>query len=889
MPVSPGSRLASYEVLSALGEGGMGEVYLARDTSLGRDVALKIIRPIFRDDAEHIARFRREAHVLASLSHPHIATVHELNETQGVAFLVMELVRGETLRDRLVAGRLSVGDALRFGHQIAAALEAAHEQGIIHRDLKPANIKITLDGTVKVLDFGLAKVLVGDSSAALSESPTAFVSQNVILGTVPYMSPEQARGKIVDRRSDIWSFGCVMFEMLTGRRPFDGDTASDVIAAILEHEPDWRLLPSGLSPAIVRLIHRCLQKDPAHRLRDIGDARLELEDAFHAPVAALDSASPAHSLWRNLTPTRAIIAVGVSVAAGALVATIIARQPRATADAMPAHFVMTLPNGARLGGVDFPALAFSQDGSRLAYVGVRGGRAQLFLRELNRLESTPIPGTTDAIAPFFSPDGRWIAFFAGGKLMKVPAAGGMPIAISDASSGFGGTWGRDDTIVFAPATGAGLLRVSATGGVPGRLTTVDVQRGEFSHRWPELLPDANAVLFTVGTVGSWDDAQIVAQSLTSSEKVVLVHGGTNPHYLPSGHLMYARAGALMAVAFDANRLQVRGSSVRVLDNVMQSFDGAAQVSLSRSGSIVYVAGSFESDERRLIGVDSSGGTAPLAAPPRPYFAPRVSADGRRLVVAVAGTTDDLWLYDTTAASLSQLTFDAAVSSPTLTPDGERVTYSSTKAGASNLFSSRFAPGSDERLTSSENLQVSGSWSPDGRTLAFVERDPTNGRDIWMLEYAGDRVPHPFLASPFDESSPRFSPDGRWIAYVSNATGRNEVYVCARDVASRKWQVSRGGGGEPVWARGGQQLFYRIDDRMMAVGVAAGTEPRFTDPRVLFEGRFEKGTIDVANYDVMSDPLRFVMVKAVEREAAQDQLHIVLNWLAPAVTAAFGSR
>jgi len=888
--LAAGSRLGAYEVLSVLGEGGMGEVYQAHDTNLGRDVALKVIRPLLRDDAEHIVRFRREAHVLASLNHPHIATIHELNEVEGVAFLVMELVRGETLRDRLASGPLRIADALRLGTQIAAALETAHDQGIIHRDLKPANVKITPDGTVKVLDFGLAKAVIADSPAMLSQSPTAFVSQNVILGTVPYMSPEQARGKAVDRRSDIWSFGCVLFEMLTGRRPFDGETTSDIIAAILEREPDWRLLPVETPPAASRTLRRCLQKDLGHRLRDIGDARLELDDALLAPSRpSRNHGAPAPPWSRLPGSARLVAALAVGLVGGAVLGTMIARQPRATVPVAPAHFLMSLPSGAQLAGLDFPAVALSPDGSLLAYVGVRGGRAQLFLRALNSLESTPVPGTADALAPFFSPDSRWLAFFAGGQLMKVPVTGGAPIAISDARIGFGGSWGSDDTIVFAPSTGAGLSRVAAAGGSPVRVTTVDAQSGEFSHRWPELLPDGKSVLFTVGTVGSWDDAQIVAQSLSSSGRVVLVRGGTNPHYLPSGHLMYARGGALMVVPFDAGRLQVRGTPVRVLDSVMESADGAAQIAVSRSGSVAYIAGSLESNQRRLVAVDRSGGAAPLAAPPLAYVTPRVSADGRRLVVTVAGATEDLWLYDMAAASLTQLTFDANASAPILTPDGERVTYASTKAGAPNLFSSRLAAGGDERLTSSESLQAPGSWSPDGRTLVFVERNATTGRDIWMLPYGGDRVARPFLASPSDESAPRFSPDGRWIAYVSNASGRNEVYVCASDAPSRKTQVSRNGGAEPVWARGGQELFYRAEDRMVAVSAVAGAEPRFAEPRVLFEGRFEKGTIDAANYDVTPDPLRFVMVRAVEAEATQGQLHVVLNWLAPAVSTAFGSR
>ncbi len=886
MIVGPGARLGSYEVLSPLGAGGMGEVYQARDTKLGREVALKILRPLLREDATHLARFRREAQVLAAISHPHIATVHELNEAEGVAFLVMELVPGETLRSRLALGPLPIADALRTCSQVAAALEAAHEKEIVHRDLKPENTKITPDGVVKVLDFGLAKPLKAPGTDGTSDSPTSLLTQGLILGTIPYMSPEQVRGKSIDRRSDIWAFGCMLFETLTGRRPFGGETASDIIAAILEREPDWRMLPAATPPAIEALIRRCLQKDPGRRLKDIGDARLELEEALTAPAAVIEAPVGRRARLKSFPPAIAGAAIGLAV--GALVWMAFGRQPRGAVEG-PAHFLVPLPPGERLANTDFPAVAISPDGSLLAYVGTRGGRPQLYLRPMNSLDATPIPGAADAIAPFFSPDSRWVAFFAAGQLKKVFVAGGAPVTVTDAPIGFGGSWGSDDTIVFAPATGSGLLRVPAGGGKPTRLTTVDPQKGEFSHRWPELLPDGKSVLFTVGTVGSWDDAQIVGQSLTSSERAAIVHGGTNPHYLSSGHLVYARGGALMAVPFDATRLQIRGTPVRVLDNVLQSFDGAAQVSLSRSGSIVYAGGSFETADRRLISVERTGAAAPLAAPPRPYSAPRVSPDGRKVAVRIAGKADDIWIYDVTQAKVTQLTFEASTSSPVWTPDGERVTFSSTKSGAPNLFVTTLFQGPEERLTSSDNLQVPGSWSPDGRTLAFVERHPTTGRDIWTLSYAGDRTSRPFLASPFDESAPRFSPDGRWIAYVSNESGQNEVYVCAFGDAARRWQVSSGGGAEPVWARGGQELFYRARNRMQAAAFIPGASPRAAASRVLFEDKFEKGTIDVANYDVTPDPLRFVMVRATEEESLQNQLHIVLNWLRPEVAAAFAPR
>jgi len=883
MNIGPDTRLGRYEVLSELGAGGMGEVYRARDPKLGREVALKIIRARAGGDADQLARFQREAHVLAALNHPHIAAIYEFDDAEGIFFLVMELVPGETLAARLAAGTVAVPEALRICAQVAAAVEAAHDKGIIHRDLKPANIKITPENVVKVLDFGLAKALDDRDAAralshSLTHSLTAATSEGTILGTARYMSPEQARGKPVDRRSDIWSFGCVMFETLTNSRPFDGETVSDTIVRILEHEPDWRLLPAATPAPIRHLLRRCLQKDLPRRLRDIGDARLEIEETLAGTITAAETSASEARVGRRSRLARTAALVAIATAAGALIGAALKRDPPSSTQP-PSHFVVTLPPAERLAGLDFPAVALAPDGSRLAYVATRGGRPQLFVRPMNSLDAVPIPGTGDASGPFFSPDSRSIAFFADGKLKKVSVGGGAPVTVCDAAIGVGGTWGSGDTIVFAAATGSSLSQVSAAGGTPSRATTLDAGKGEFSHRWPELLPDGKTVLFTVGTVGSWDDAQIVAQSLASGERTPLIQGGSNPRYSPTGHLVYARGGALFAVKFDPSRLTITGTPVRVLDRVLQSFDGAAQVSLSRSGSIVYVPGSFDAAERRLISIDRSGAVAPFAAPPRVYSAPRFSPDGRRLLVTIAGTTDDLWVYDIPQDSLKQLTFDASTSSPVWTPDGARVAFSSNRSGALNLFWTRLdGSGAAERLASSGEIQVPGSWSPDGRLLAFTQRHPTTGRDLWLLPAAGDRRPYPYLNSPHDESAPAFSRDGRWLAYVSNASGQSEVYVSAVADPAQKRRVSANGGSEPVWARSGRELFYRAGDRIMVAAVNTAGAFRAAEPVVFLQGRFEKGSVDSANYDAAPDAQRLVMVKATEQESAPRELHVLLNWL-----------
>jgi eukaryotic-like serine/threonine-protein kinase len=871
MHLNVGTHLGRYEILSVVGEGGMGAVYRARDAKLGRDVALKIVHP-GSGIAPDLERVRHEAHVLASLTHPHIAAIYELEDAGELAFLVMELVPGETLRERLAQGALPLADALRIGSQIASAIEAAHERGVIHRDLKPANIKITPDGTVKVLDFGLAQVLdVATPEHSLNPTRT---SGTAIVGTAAYMSPEQARGRPVDRRTDIWAFGCVMFEMLADRQTFAGETVSDSIAAILGREPDWTALPAATPPPLLRLLTRCLEKDPRRRLRDIGDARLEIEDALSGMsgsatvVAAAAEPRRAHT-WRGVM----LLAVGC---AGGVAITLAVRPQSKAPDAPRAQFVVSMPSNARLASLDYPAVAISPDGSRMAYVASQGGPQQLFVQELESLTATAVPDTFDAVNPFFSADGRSIGFFAGGKLKIASLAGGTPITVCDAPTGFGASW-RDDLIVFAGTAAGGLSSVPAGGGAPTRVTTLATDKGEFSHRWPVLLPGGRVVLFTVGTVGSWDDADIVAQSLSTGERRLVVHGATSPQYL-SGQLLYIRSGALMAAAFDATRLTVTGTPLKILENVMESADGAAQASVSTTGTMVYVPGAGQLNLRRLLAVDRKGVVTPFAAPAQAYVAPRVSPDGRSIAVTVAGGSDDLWVYDIGRGTLTQLTYQAGVSTSVWTPDSARLTFGSTKAGQANLFWRRMeGGGADERLAPSDRTQLPGSWSADGRTLAFVERDPNTGRDIWILSLDGDRKPRPLLATPFDESAARISPDGNLVAYVSNESGVNEVYVAPIAQPSRPLRASAEPAAEPLWAPRGRELYYRTGNRVMAVSLSEGPAPRVAARQLLFEGRFAKGTLDFANYDAAPNG-QFVMVEESDTEALRPEVRVLLHWL-----------
>ena len=872
MRLNNGEKIGCYEILEPLGEGGMGEVYRARDGRLQRDVALKIIHPDLTG-TDPLVRFRREARVLASLCHPNVANVYEFDELPEAAFIVMELVSGQTLASRLAKGPMPIAEVLRVAGQVAAALEAVHDKGIIHRDLKPANIKITSDGVVKVLDFGLAKH--AQDSPARGERPTVTGDNTrvgAVLGTAAYMSPEQARGWDVDQRTDVWSFGCILFEMLAGARAFAAATHADTIAAVLEREVDWNAVPAHTPSSVVRLLRRCLARDPKRRLRDIGDAHLELEDATTEPAS--DRAGRIDDpRWK----TRMGVAGAVVFATGLLVGVVALwlGWPQAQSPNSPVRFVVSLPPTAQLAGLDFPSLAISPDGSSLAYVASRGSQTQLFLREMNSLESKPLPGTTNAVAPFFSPDGRWVAFFAGGALQKVALSGGAPVTLCEAPVGLGGSWNQNDVILFAPTTGSGISQVSAYGGRPERVSTLDEAKGEFSHRWPEWLPGAKAVLYTVGTVGSWNDAQIVAQSLATGERTLVVHSGSNPRYLASGHLLYVRNGAIMIAPFDVDRLAVTGTATPFLEGVMQSSDGAAQFSISPSGHAAYVEGDFGSDERRLVMVGRDGVVTPLSAPPHPYHWPRVSPDGQRVLVTIEGSPPDLWLYDLRSSTVTQLTFDAGATFGTWTRDGQRAVYTSAKNGPPNLFITAInQPSATERIAASNDVQIAGSWAADTETLAFVERRPNTGRDILLISPRTGQPARPWLASQHEESAPHISPDGRWLAYVSNHSGHDEVYVKSVEHSERLFPISNGGGTEPVWGPNSKELFYRNAAGMM-IAVFDGTTSSGSRSRLLFKGEFAAGTIDSSNYDVMPDGQRFLMIQ--RQSQAPTTLHVLMNW------------
>jgi len=899
MALTPGTRIGSYEVVALIGAGGMGEVYRAHDTRLNRDVALKVLPEVFARDGQRMARFEREAKVLASLNHPNIAAIYGLEESGSIRALVMELVEGPTLAERIAGGPVPMDETLPIARQVADAVEYAHDNNVVHRDLKPANIKVKADGMVKVLDFGLAKAMSDEPTEGdMSNSPTlsmAATMQGVILGTAAYMSPEQAKGKRVDRRADVWAFGVILYEMLTGKQLYKGETVSETMAAVMMKEPALDALPAKSPPAIRNLLRRCLDKDARQRLRDMGEARIVIQDVLSG-AAQVESAGAGSARSRALSRPALFLSTG-ALLIGAVIAGVAIwnLKPTPAPPSRPVtRTVIDLPPGDRLAALDRPAVAVSLDGSQLAYVATRGNVQQLYLRPMDSLEARPISGTEGALNPFFSPDGQWIGFFTGGSLKKVLVSGGAALTLAASGNHRGASWGSQGTIVFAPGTAGPLQQVLDAGGATQPLTRLE--KGEATHRWPEFLPGGQAVLFAAGA--NVASSQVAVYSAATGERRTLVPSGTQPRYAPSGHLIYSQEGTLMAVPFDAERLEVMGTPVPVVEGVMQSIaSGNAQYSLSSTGSLIYVSGSIQAAQRKLVWVSRNGTEQPLAAPARAYFRPRVSPDGRRVAVAVVESENQVWLYDLSRDTLTRFTFEGNSNGiPSWTPDGKRIAFQSNKEGPPNLFWQQ-ADGSGglERLGTSDFNQSPVSWSSDGQLLAFTETNPTTAQDIWVLRMSDPstssgqapsassgqgRKAQPFLRTRFTEGSPQFSPDGRWLAYVSDESGRREIYVQPYPGPGGKWQISADGGTEPAWNRNGRELFYRNGDKMMVVEIT--TQPGFVagKPRMLFEGPYMQvpSPQTINAYDVSPDGQRFLMVKESEQaQTAPTQVNVVLNW------------
>jgi len=874
MRLSEGARLGPYEILGLLGAGGMGEVYRAHDPRLGREVAVKILPEAFSQDPARLARLDREARALAALNHPGIAAIHGIEESDSGRFLVLELVEGETLATRLSRGPLPVEEALAVCRQIAEALEVAHEKGLIHRDLKPGNVMVTPDEKVKLLDFGLAKGIEGEASGSDPESPTLPrppTGEGVILGTAAYMSPEQARGKPLDKRTDIWSFGCVLYEALTGRRAFGGQSTSDSLAAVLDREPDWEALPPQ-TPTLVRLLlTRCLRKDRVKRLHDIADAQIEIEEVLAEPsaTAPVSIAFPARLPGRRagLWFLGGLLAASLC---GLLVWTQMRPEPRPHA---PQRLSIVPSRSAPLApSHNWGVLALSPDGTRLVYVALVAGKRQLYLRPLDQLEATPIPGTEGALTPFFSPDGESVGFWREGRYLQVSLQGGMPSAICDGNFR-GASWGPDGAILLVAEDRSGLSRVSANGGAPQVVTTRNRGEGEGSHRWPQILPGGKAALFTIQVLsGRHDECRIAVLSLETGEVRVLLEGGTFARYLPSGHVLYTRYGSLLAVPFDLQSLEVTGEPTSVLEDVGMYRNGYAYLAVSATGSLAYVPRRYGPRERSLVWIDRQGKTMPVTEDRRAYSLPRISPDGTRLAVSILRADgSDVWVHDLRQGTWSRLTFERDNVWPAWSPDGRWLVFTSNREGGSRHLFRIPADGSGapERLKNSPPWAYATDWSPDGRFLLFKKE----GRlwDLWVLPLEDGTEARPYSATAFNEWLALFSPDGRWVAYDSNESGLREVYVRSFADPSRKWAVSPGGGRRPRWSRDGRELYFQgLNERQVMVA-AVQTQPTFRaePPQLLFESEHPLGL-----WDVMPDGQRFVAELEGEEQPELEQIVVI---------------
>ncbi len=894
MPLTNGTRLGPYEIVAALGAGGMGEVYRARDSRLDRTVAIKVLPAHIAADPQSRERFEREARTIAALRHPHICTLYDIGEATAeprvetgahtVQFLVMEYLEGETLAKRLERGRVPLDHALAYAIQIADALDRAHRAGVVHRDLKPANVMLTQDGT-KLLDFGIAKMAAFGAARTpaagaatvgetLSHDAAPLTLQGLVVGTIQYMPPEQLEGKQVDGRADIFALGTILYEMLTGRRAFEGSSPASAAAAVLTSEPQPIAAPGRELPADLEWVVRaCLQKDVESRWQSAADLKLQLQRIVERPPASAIAARPRA---RRITAMWAATVVVVALAA----AVIGSRVARRTSDAArePVRFSIDLSKTPlSLGQNVLPALALSPDGRRLIYAVQEAGATRLYDRPLDAFASRPLPGTERGGHPFFSPDGTTVGFFADAKLKTLSLADGSTRVVASVPALRGASWASPDEIVLSPSATSGLSRVAATGGTLEVLTEPKLDAGDVSHRWPDILPGGD-VLYTARPSGqTFDQAEITVLVRRTGERRSLLRGYV-ARFVPTGHLVFIRAGTLHAVRFDPSTIRMVGSPVPIVQGVAAAADsGVAHFAVSKAGVLAYVPGAT-ADARTLVWVDRQGHeTAVPGFPRQSYQTPTLSPDGRQLAVTVLGSTHDVWVGDLTRATLTRLTVEGDNHVATWTPDGGRVVLNAQRSSKYTVYAIAPGGGPEERLVTGPDEAYAGSWSADGRTLALSVVSAANQQDVWLLRRDRGGLAAPLLQTAFDERDPAISPDGRWLAYSSNQTGRYEVYMRPLDPSGGTEQVSNAGGTQPVWRRDGRELFYRNGDEMVAVGLTVTpSSVAATIPHVLFRGNYAPGfTQYQRTYDVTPDGSRLLMVRS--EQPPLTEIRVVLDW------------
>ncbi len=889
MALTAGTRIGPYEILTSLGAGGMGEVYRAIDSNLKRQVAIKVLPPALGAEPERVSRFQREAEVLAALNHPHIANIYGLEKSDGALALVMELVEGPTLAEQIAQGPIPFAEAASIARQIAEALEAAHEQGIVHRDLKPANIKVRPDGTVKVLDFGLAKAM--DQAAAsridVTNSPTVHATQlGVILGTAAYMSPEQARGARVDGRADIWAFGCVLYEMLTGSAVFARGSITDTLATITRDDPDWTTLPPTTPDRVRRLLVRCLQRDVKQRLQAIGEARIVLD----ATDDQASSAAPSHQSQSPPSARRPPV-FWVASAVVALVAAVMGWRLGPTDITSPAvsrlSVLLPIPLSTRVADT---TIALSPDGAVLAYVGTLNGTDSLYVRRMDEIEVKPLRGTEGASNPVFSPDGAWVAFVSDRKLKKVPVLGGSPIVLNEGNpDAFSLDWSPDGGIIFARGFTLGLARVPSSGGDAQMLMAPDPSKGESSYLWPRVMQGGRDLLFVINpdNNASFDEGRIALETLgKAGTRAILDAQGSAPLYTSSGHLVFFSSGSVRAAPFDLRQRKLTGPAVPVVEGVsIAPHTGAVQAAISRSGTLAYAADGGQIPKTSLVLVDLNGQAQSLTdALPGLLGEVSVSSDGQRVALRSAKANDDIHVFEMSRGSFTRFTYEGGdEQSPVWTPDGKRLAYASQRGGTPAMFWKQAdGNGNPEQILAPQYPHRPSSFSPDGKVLAYTEVHPQSGLDIWTvrLDDGSPRRAEPFLRTRFDEDLPLFSPDGRWVAYRSQESGRMEVYIAQFPGADVKRQISIDGGDQPLWAPDGKRLFYINGSRIMSADIAIDSSLDSTKPRLIFERTMSPSSPDSAwwghTWAVLPDGKRFLFVESPPRPQVRE-LRVVLNW------------